>query len=322
MSRLYAPLMALRAWRIGNKDDPTYIEDRAFDLSGAATSEWLSSRLLDDRPLMAARFGNTELNNLIPVFLQSRAGFMSNLAAYLRGGIPQFWFKEFLLQEASLNAGIFPYGRQMVRRYAALILEQLPQIDLLGCWLHRERYLRPLFPQAVRVPATELCEPYLAADPWSRSLAGQRVLVVHPFAETIARQYRQHRSQLFADQRVLPEFELLTVTALQSNAGNHPEGLRDWFEAYDRMCGQIERVDFDIALIGCGAYGMPLAAHVKRLGRKGVQMASSLQLLFGIRGRRWDDTPFAARFYNPAWARPSAAETPRNIGVVENGCYW
>ena len=50
------------------------------------------------------------------------------------------------------------------------------------------------------------------------------------------------------------------------------------------MKSQMDQTDYDIALIGCGAYGFPLAAHAKRMGKQAIHMGGSLQLLFGIRG--------------------------------------
>ena len=44
---------------------------------------------------------------------------------------------------------------------------------------------------------------------------------------------------------------------------------------------------FDAALLGCGAYGLPLAAHVVSRGASAVYVGGGLQLLFGIQGRRW-----------------------------------
>ena len=83
---------------------------------------------------------------------------------------------------------------------------------------------------------------------------------------------------------------------------------------------EIEKHDFDICLLGCGAYGFPLAAHVKRLGKKAVHIGGALQLLFGIKGRRWD-REFSS-IYNDAWVRPEENEKPRNANSVEGGCYW
>lgn len=49
------------------------------------------------------------------------------------------------------------------------------------------------------------------------------------------------------------------------------------------MKDEIDKRDYDIALIGCGAYGFPLAAHIKRSGKKAVHLGGALQLLFGIK---------------------------------------
>ena len=99
---------------------------------------------------------------------------------------------------------------------------------------------------------------------------------------------------------------------------------------------QIDKIDFDIALIGCGAYGMPLAAHVKRLGKQAVHLAGGLQLLFGIKGKRWTEEHVGNFEYRPGvilswdyrslfndhWCYPLAIDTPSNAEVVEGGCYW
>ena len=49
------------------------------------------------------------------------------------------------------------------------------------------------------------------------------------------------------------------------------------------MKKQIESVEFDIAIIGCGAYGMPLSLFVKDLGKKAIHLGGNVQYLFGIR---------------------------------------
>jgi len=165
-------------------------------------------------------------------------------------------------------------------------------------------------------------EPYYAIDPWSEALAGRKVLVVHPFKTTIESQYYSNRTRLFRDPRLLPEFGSLTVLqAVQSIAGS-PTHFRDWFAALDWMKSQIDRIEFDVALIGCGAYGFPLAAHVKRMGRVGIHLGGATQVLFGIRGRRWEAHPVVGLHINEHWVRPSAEETPARADLIENACYW
>ena len=84
------------------------------------------------------------------------------------------------------------------------------------------------------------------------------------------------------------------------------------------MKEQIDRTDYEIAILGCGAYGLPLAAHVKRQGKKAVHLGGSTQFMFGIIGKRWEGNPLI----NENWVRPAPEETPALAVHVEGGCYW
>jgi hypothetical protein len=91
------------------------------------------------------------------------------------------------------------------------------------------------------------------------------------------------------------------------------------------MKNDIKKIDFDIALIGCGAYGMPLAAFIKKeLNKQAIHMGGCLQLLFGIKGKRWETDSFKwdKILYNDAWVRPTDDLKPSNYKKVEDGCYW
>ena len=164
--------------------------------------------------------------------------------------------------------------------------------------------------------------PLRHTHPWSIALEGKKVLIVHPFEETIISQYKQ-REFLFEDKRMLPAFELKTLKAVQSIVGTKTE-YKDWFEALDYMKGKIEAIDFDIAILGCGAYGMPLAAHIKRMGKQAIHFGGETQTLFGIKGKRWEDTiyNYHNKFYNEYWVRPANTEKPQDANKMENGAYW
>lgn len=51
-------------------------------------------------------------------------------------------------------------------------------------------------------------------------------------------------------------------------------------------------------------------------------MASNMQILFGIRGKRWDNWPAWAAHFNEYWVYPSENETPNGKNAVEGGSYW
>ena len=64
---------------------------------------------------------------------------------------------------------------------------------------------------------------------------------------------------------------------------------------------------------------------VKRNGKKAIHMGGATQLLFGIRGQRWENyiEHFDYnQFMNDYWVRPSSEETPQQSKNVEGGCYW
>jgi hypothetical protein len=91
-----------------------------------------------------------------------------------------------------------------------------------------------------------------------------------------------------------------------------------WTEGLDRLGETILEKKFDYALIGAGAWSLPLAAKIKRAGRKAIHLGGETQLVFGIKGKRWENF----NLYNEHWVRPSPEETPAGHEQKEKGCYW
>lgn len=122
------------------------------------------------------------------------------------------------------------------------------------------------------------------------------------------------------------------IKAVQSLGGDDKR-FNNWFDALEWMKYKMNQIDYDICLIGCGAYGFPLAAHAKKQGKKAIHLGGSLQLLFGIKGKRWEDPYYGVREWgipygsysslmNEYWVRPDEKERSQNAMQVENGCYW
>jgi hypothetical protein len=195
-------------------------------------------------------------------------------------------------------------------------------MDALGIflWANEEYYVQKYMKLRSCFLANVL-DPLILDNPWTEALTGKKVLVVHPFSESIAMQYNK-RDKLFKDENILPEFELKTVKAVQSVGGKGAPEFKSWFEALDYMKTQISECDFDIALLGCGAYGLPLASYIKDIGKQAIYMGGSLQLMFGIMGKRWENQEYVAKHVNEYWVRPSENERPKQRLKVEDGCYW
>lgn len=262
--------------------------------------------LMNDEPCMLGRIGTTEMGT-IQAYLDYKAGLRRAVGDISIGRLYQV-------------SGFFPATEEAVHRFAEIYIDAAKDLDVMGVFNnHAEDYfVREYAPQAKLVQFTTY-EPFYYVHPWSYALKGKKVLVIHPFKESIDYQYSR-RETLFDDPEVLPEFELKTIKAVQT-LGDNTDGFADWFEALEFMKKKIEAADFDVALIGCGAYAFPLASHVKRIGKQSVITAGATQLLFGIKGARWDhaETPVP---YKDTWIRPNAAEVPRQADTVENGCYW
>jgi hypothetical protein len=145
-------------------------------------------------------------------------------------------------------------------------------------------------------------------------------LVIHPFSETISEQYKK-RQDIFENKDVLPQFELITLKAIQTIAGNKSQ-FQNWFDALNYMLEKAMSKDFEVAIIGCGAYGLPLAIKLKQVGKQAIHMGGATQILFGIKGARWDYHPIISKLYNQNWVRPAKSEIPERSYLVEESCYW
>ncbi len=281
-------------------------------MSTKDTNAWLYDRILSGKPFMAARFGNTEISVMTSVLKSRICGPSSENDARF-----EKWFTRL-----GAWSGFFPVKKELAETFTDLMIASCKEVDLLGMWhCHMEDYvIEEYLPQADLTFLFRL-EPWRYREPWSRALKGKKVLVIHPFEESIQRQYRK-RELLFPGREVLPEFELMTLKAVQTVAGERDERFSDWFEALDYMYTEAMRKDFDIALIGCGAYGFPLAAKLKAAGKQAVHLGGATQIFFGIKGKRWVECPTYRVAFNDAWEYPFHSETPRNSQVVEESCYW
>lgn len=267
-------------------------------------NSYISELIQSQEPAMVTRLGGFEL---------------ACVNHYIKG----VSYQERVMTAMHRNAGFFPPTSEALDRYCELVLESIKLIDVLGIWYYEgeariiQKYSEKL---PVIVDPVNL-EPYFHQNPWSKHLEGKKVLVIHPFAETIFESYYHNRDILFKDKSVLPAFDLDTIKAVQSIAGN-TDGFSSWFEAYDWLCEQIAIKEFDVAILGCGSYGLPLAGFIKSLSKKAIHLGGATQILFEIKGKRWDDRPLYQALYNSSWVRPTDKETPSSHTLVEGGCYW
>jgi hypothetical protein len=124
------------------------------------------------------------------------------------------------------------------------------------------------------------------------------------------------------ENEIMPEFDLQVVVPPQTYAGWQPGEGETWTTLLQRTTAEIASHDFDVAIVAAGPYGRPIAAFVKAMGRPAIHLGGATQLLFGIRGRRWDERDDFNRAFDDSWVRPLAIEVPPQSGRFEKSPYW
>lgn len=265
--------------------------------------------LCAQQPFLVGRFGTVELGCVRAFDFRMKKVYEGNLFCMSR------------------NAGFFPKEENYAFEFVNLIKTTLKLVDIMGFWSENlEDYYISKYTNkdCALVDINDLSPFKDLENSWLYGLAGKKVLVISPFAETIQSQHKVY-DQIFQGISNTPEFTLRTLKSVQTIAGNKDERFSTWFDALEWMYREAIRIDFDVAIIGCGAYGFPLGAKLKQAGKQAIVLGGMTQALFGIRCKRFDEAPdydFLRRYYTDRWVYPSVSETPSGSTDVEGGAYW
>lgn len=266
---------------------------------------------------MVARFGNVELRLLVQLRQRLRRTGEDSLEMLSGRNSEAFKWPPFRRDAFQSRMDGKPENAiSFLNQYE----QAMQEVDLLGSWAFGESYFSEHLQSAKMCHLSGL-EPWHSSNPWSAELAGKKVVVVHPFIETITAQYRDNRSQVFDDVNMLPTFDLRVVQAFMPGVREYPVKGGMFFEKLDRLIEEVHSEPFDVAIIGSGPNGFLIAAEVKRRGGIAIHLGGATQLLFGIRGKRWEETGFP--FFNDSWVRPLPTDTPPDFSEhYDKGAYW
>ena len=270
------------------------------------TSEIIKNLILSGKPFMVCRFGANELSTLKTFDFEISSKYQKQL------------------QIAHVNAGLFPETVEIGKEFSSLMIKSIPEADIAGIWPSpfEEYYYKRYGNENLEYTWLKNLEPWRnIKNPWSSALKGKKVLVIHPFKNSILNQYKK-REEIYPNTNILPEFDLKVLKSIQTSGGENDDRFKNWFDAYKWMLNEIKKIDFEIAILGCGAYGYPLAAEIKKMGKQAIHFGGGTQLLFGIIGARWDNDKAILSFVNDSWVRPLDSEKPKDSQSVEKGCYW
>lgn len=286
-------------------------------LDRVQANELIYEKILSDKPLLVSRLGSSECM----VALSYKYKYTTSLLTQLKLrslGAQTKWSEK--LQDDFLNkSGFITHNKSDLETFSKLYISCFSAIDILGSWQNGESFFHEL-DESVKVKLNHL-EPYLSDRPWTRALANKKVLVIHPFSYSILKQYESYKDHLFKDKNVLPNFNLQVYRSKQTLALESINN-QNWFKNLEAMKRDISKIDFEVALVAAGAYGLPLSFYMKQLGKKVIHIGGPLQLLFGIKGKRWESIPSMRKLFNNYWIHPCKEDRIKNLHFAENGAYW
>jgi len=299
---------------------PKFFNPISPDYTSQDASDIIYNTLLSNKPCMISRMGNTEFS-VVHFYREDLKGVLNKYMKYVIGEIDSLEWPERITYKIRHNAGFFPTEPWALEQFSELMIRDIQNIDVLASIIDLENKFPKELTGVKRIGFEDL-NAYNHKIPWTMALEGKKVLVVHPFQKSIESQYKK-RELLFENKMILPKFDLITYKPVQSITGNFKDlPYESWFKALEKMQQDIAAIDFDIALLGCGAYGLPLASFIKNTGKKAVHIGGAIQIHFAIKGRRWENEYNLTHLFNEHWVRPMKEEVPENYKDVENGCYW
>jgi len=282
-------------------------------LTDQAGNDLLRESIRKGSPILISRFGTTEMEFCLDSY------------------IPKVEYPG--VSEKTMNlwrlSGVFPLNGEQLSKFFDVYTSSARSIDICGLrikpteysyWNLETRMLREFQLSAAYIDI-DLLFPISVKDPWTNSLEGKKILVIHPFKDSIEKQLLL-RDSLFKDADWLPKADYTVLKAPQTLSATSAN--ETWADNLQETMDRISKVDFDIALIGCGAYGLPLGAKIKEGGKIAIHVGGALQLFFGILGLRWESEleKIIPETNLKNWCWPDATETPLEAKVVEGGAYW
>ena len=269
-------------------------------LSAQETNDFFLNSILSNKPFFAGRLGSAEMRR-------------ANRHIMIKLGLAKN-FKPEHYRGALYNTP------ELAAWMSDQLLEVMPDVDIMPAWcLLAEPYIIRQFAKKAKISHFEDIEPFWYDMPWTSALKGKKVLVINPFDQSIRQQYEK-RELLFENKNILPEFELHTLKSVMIlSPEDNVYGTA--VEAIDYMYNEAMKIDFDIALLGCGPMGMILADKFVKQGKQAVYLGGVLQMMFGIKGKRWDCQEKYANLYNEHWTYP-VEELPKGAERLDSACYW
>ena len=232
--------------------------------------------------------------------------------------------KEGIYEQLATNAGF--YGdlhcyKQWKNEYIKSLMNMDCHLDVVSCpsFVVCGEVLTKLYiysPSLVYIERIdfwinllEICKKY-----------NKKICIISYFANEMAIQYK-NIDKIF-NHTDLTNLDIKFVESWNTIKGNTPH--KNWSQTFEKLKKKVlstsaNNTDSNIYFVSCGCYGLPLCNYLKSKGKNSIYVGGLLQLLFGLKGKRWDNRLDMNKYYNEHWKYPT--KKPTNCENVENWCY-
>jgi hypothetical protein len=222
----------------------------------------------------------------------------------------------------AINAGINVRNEEEYSDWLNDFGKSLSNIDCLLAWNKNEienQIIKYICNNPLIVPEFSDIEPFAHKDNgWHYQLEDKKVLVISSFKDSIESQIPNF-SKIWVGAK-LGNCEVIRCPQPHQITGGNPIFYSD---AKWQLADQIANRNFDICIIGAGGYSLFLCDLIKNMGRKSIHLGGATQVLFGIRGSRFDRNFSDQNWYGTdSFIKPLESDIPKYHNLVENSCYW
>jgi hypothetical protein len=248
-------------------------------------------------------------------------------------------YPEWIVREMTKNAGFWNSVNVTIDDalddWASQVIDTISNLDVVVTWNPQNpsqelEVLNHFTPKSHRIPLRALEPYYTPQNQYTKYMTKGKIAVISPFAKSIEVQWEK-KENLFPNPIWLPDQALIPIicpygpfmTTLKRkltwtneilNAGHNA--------ALDYLVEQTVASGAKYAFVGIGALSLPLINKLKNKGIVAIHTGGGTQIMFGVKGKRWENHSVISKFFNEYWISPSEDEIPSGATAVEGGCYW
>lgn len=234
-----------------------------------------------------------------------------------------------------IQFGVFPTNSEFLNEFVNFYTKHVHQIDILGVFQaeQEDKIIKENNLTADFIPYqyTEPDRSIPANEPncYLRYFKDKKLLLISPFADLLKLRaskdiFEQVWSKIQKKWFYPSDVSSLEIPYSFVNSFQTHRKYNNSIDLFDSICSRLSTIEFDVAFIGAGALGLPIASYIKNEGKIAISLGGHLQVLFGVKGDRWNrDINWTSNYMNEFWVDMPEKYHPENKSILtDDGAYW